>query len=55
MKKLKIEAGPFVFMARVEDERAPLTCQKFTQLLFFRSSLNKRGPAQGCAYGLDDI
>ena len=33
MNDLRITAGPFAFMARLEEERAPKTCAAFTKLL----------------------
>ncbi|GLV53705.1 hypothetical protein KDH_05570 [Dictyobacter sp. S3.2.2.5] len=39
MQKLKIVAGPFEFVARMEDELAPKTCAAFNQLLPFRNKI----------------
>lgn len=39
MSDVKIEAGPFTFMARWEKERAPETCAAFEALLPFRSRI----------------
>jgi len=35
MTTLSITAGPFTFRARLEEERAPKTCQAFSELLPF--------------------
>jgi len=39
MKKLKINAGPFVFEARLEEESAPKTCASFLSRLPFESKV----------------
>jgi len=35
INRIRIAAGPFVFVARLEAERAPATCSVFTRLLPF--------------------
>jgi hypothetical protein len=37
MTMLQISAGPFDFLARMEEERAPATCAAFGRLLPFRN------------------
>ena len=37
--KLRVQAGPFAFEARLEEEAAPKTCAVFRTLLPFRSRL----------------
>ncbi|GCE09685.1 DUF3830 family protein [Dictyobacter aurantiacus] len=39
MQRLKIIAGPFEFVARMEDEMAPKTCAAFSRLLPFRNKI----------------
>jgi uncharacterized protein DUF3830 len=39
MGTLRITAGPFVFSARLEEERAPKTCAAVRSMLPFRSKL----------------
>jgi hypothetical protein len=39
MSDLIIEAGPYKFRARMETEKAPLTCAAFLKLLPFRQNL----------------
>ena len=39
MKHLRITAGPFTFLARLEEAAAPLTCAAFTQILPFRNKI----------------
>ena len=38
-KNIKITAGPFVFVARMETEKAPATCAMFAGLLPFRNKV----------------
>ncbi len=38
-KGIKISAGPFVFVARMEAEKAPATCAMFAGLLPFRNKV----------------
>lgn len=35
-KRIKITAGPFEFVARMQTEKAPATCAMFAGLLPFR-------------------
>lgn len=39
MKHLRITAGPFTFLARLEETAAPQTCAAFTQILPFRNKI----------------
>ena len=39
MQQLKIVAGPFTFVARMEEADAPKTCAAFTKLLPFRNKI----------------
>lgn len=39
MPNLEIKAGPFTFEARLETEKAPMTCEAFLRLLPFRERL----------------
>ena len=39
MKHLRITAGPFTFLARLEEDAAPQTCAAFTQILPFRNKI----------------
>ena len=38
-KRIRISAGPFVFVARLETEKAPATCALFAGLLPFRNKV----------------
>lgn len=39
MPHLRIAAGPFIFIARMEEERAPQTCAAFRRFLPFSSQV----------------
>lgn len=39
MSELKIIAGPFEFTGRLEEEKAPRTCEAFGKLLPFRNKI----------------
>ena len=39
MSHLRITAGPYTFIARLEAAAAPLTCAAFTQILPFRNKI----------------
>ena len=39
MTRIKITAGPFEFLARMEEDDAPQTCQAFKKLLPFQNKL----------------
>ena len=39
MTQIKIKAGPFEFLARMEEKDAPKTCQAFIKLLPFQNRL----------------
>jgi hypothetical protein len=55
MRTLRIKAGPHEFRARLEQEKAPVTCEAFTRLLPFEKHndyagggrLRRRGRAFG--------
>lgn len=56
MKNVKIEAGPFVFTARLEIEKAPLTCGYFQSLMpFARKLVHCRWSGEGCWVPLGDL
>ena len=39
MTQLSIKAGPFEFKARMEEEKAPKTCEAFLKLLPFQNQI----------------
>ena len=39
MTRLRITAGPYTFVAQMEEEVAPATCTAFTKLLPFRNKI----------------
>jgi len=39
MQKLRITAGSYIFIARMEEEKAPKTCQAFMHLLPFKNKI----------------
>jgi len=39
MTHLRITAGPYTFVARLEEQAAPLTCAAFTKILPFRNKI----------------
>ena|SRR6185312_2911468 len=56
MNDVKITAGPFVFAARLERERAPQTCAFFASLMPFRKKLvHVRWSGEGCWVPLGDL
>ncbi len=56
MTMIKIEAGPYQFEARLEEEAAPLTCTKFTTLLPYRQKIiHVRWSGEGCWIPLGDL
>ena len=56
MMTVKIDAGPFVFSARLEIEKAPLTCDFFRSLMPFRQKLvHCRWSGEGCWVPLGDL
>lgn len=53
---LKITAGPFTFVARMEEEAAPNTCAAFKQLLPWRNKLiHARWSGEACWIPLGDF
>ena len=56
MTTLRIEAGPFEFTARMEEERAPETCAAFQRLLPFESKLiHVRWSGESCWVPMGDF
>jgi hypothetical protein len=56
MNILKVHAGPLVFDARLELDRAPQTCAFFKSLLPFRKALvHCRWSGEGCWVPLGDL
>lgn len=39
MKRIRIQAGPYLFFARLEEEQAPKTCARFLELLPFANKV----------------
>jgi hypothetical protein len=55
MTKLRITAGPHVFVARMEEGAAPKTCAAFLQLLPYRQKLiHARWSGEACWIPLGD-
>jgi hypothetical protein len=53
---IRIQAGPFRYEARFEEEAAPLTCAKFASLLPFRQRLiHVRWSGEACWIPLGDL
>ena len=56
MSTLRIEAGPFEFTARMEEESAPTTCAAFQRLLPFESKLiHVRWSGESCWVPMGDF
>lgn len=56
MTNLKITAGPFTFIGRLEEEDAPQTCAAFKKLLPFRQKLiHARWSGEACWIPLGDF
>jgi uncharacterized protein DUF3830 len=56
MTDIRIKAGPFVFQARLEREKAPKTCAKFETLLPYRQRIiHVRWSGEGCWIPLGDL
>ena len=56
MTTLRIEAGPFEFSARMEEESAPRTCAAFLRLLPFESKLiHVRWSGESCWVPMGDF
>ncbi len=56
MKRLRIAAGPHVFVARLEEEAAPKTCEAFLKLLPYRQKLiHARWSGEACWVPLGDF
>jgi len=56
MTSLRIKAGPHEFTARLEQDRAPLTCAAFERLLPFESKLiHVRWSGESCWIPMGDF
>jgi len=56
MERLRITAGPFVYVARLEHEDAPRTCAAFERLLPYRQKLiHVRWSGEACWVPLGDF
>ena len=56
MDDIRLQAGPFAFVARLEVEKAPRTCNFFRSLLPFRQKLvHCRWSGEGCWVPLGDL
>lgn len=56
MNDIRIEAGPYKFMARLETEAAPKTCAKFKSLLPYKQRIiHVRWSGEACWIPLGDL
>jgi hypothetical protein len=56
MTTLQIQAGPYAFEARMEEELAPKTCAKFASLLPYRAQIiHVRWSGEACWIPLGDL
>lgn len=56
MKQLRITAGPYAFMAQLEEATAPRTCAAFLELLPYRQKLiHARWSGEACWIPLGDF
>jgi hypothetical protein len=56
MKTLRITAGPYTFIARMEIEAAPLTCAAFEKLLPYKQKIiHARWSGEACWIPLGDF
>ncbi len=56
MTKVRITAGPFTFVARMEEANAPATCAAFRQLLPYRQKIiHARWSGEACWIPLGDF
>src|SRR5260221_3859616 len=56
METIRITAGPFRFIARLESAAAPKTCAKFASLLPYRERIiHVRWSGEGCWIPLGDL
>jgi|SRR5579871_5612511 len=54
--KVKITAGPYIFGAKFELEKAPKTCAKFASLIPYRERIiHVRWSGEGCWIPLGDL
>ena len=56
MRHLKITAGPYQFLARLEEEAAPKTCARFLQLLpYHERVIHVRWSGEACWIPLGEL
>ena len=56
MTRLTIKAGPHEFTARMEEEKAPLTCAAFRKLLPYENKvIHVRWSGEGCWIPMGDF
>ena len=56
MTGVRIKAGPFAFLARLEKEAAPQTCAAFVRLMPYRQKIiHVRWSGEGCWIPLGDL
>lgn len=56
MKEIRLTAGPFTFIARMETEAAPQTCAAFAKLVPYRQKLiHARWSGEACWIPLGDF
>ena len=56
MTQVRIEAGPYTFLARFEDRAAPRTCARFRALLPYRERIvHARWSGEACWIPLGDL
>lgn len=56
MNKIRIEAGPYSFLAHLEDALAPKTCAFFREMLPYRQKLiHVRWSGEGCWIPLGNL
>jgi len=56
MTDIRIKAGPFLFRAKLEREKAPKTCAKFETLLPYRQRIiHVRWSGEGCWIPLGEL
>ena len=56
MTRLRINAGPYEFVARMEEERAPKTCAAFRELLTYESKvIHVRWSGEACWIPMGDF
>jgi hypothetical protein len=56
VQKLKIDAGPYSFVARMEEDSAPQTCEAFRRLLTFENKvIHVRWSGEACWIPMGDF